>query len=98
MTNYTLTAAELTAVTGGHHDATAGVAPTVAGDPFAPVGSPERCAFLDTEIVNRMALISEDAMWGTSGGDKAELTPRIYGNGAILSRDQYEYRSRCESK
>jgi hypothetical protein len=80
----TLTVAELSAVTGG-----------TAEDPFAAVGSPARCAFLGKEIDSRKNLIAADAVRGTIGGDRSTLTPQIYGNGAILSRDQLEFRQRC---
>ena len=86
----TLTASQLSAISGGHGD----MAPS-AGDPFAPVGSAERCKFLDSEIENRQVLIAADAVKGSIGGNRRELTPRMYGNGAILSRDLLEFRQRC---
>jgi hypothetical protein len=90
-TNNTLTATQLAAVTGGHGEDL----PNVPGDPYAPVGSPQRCTFLASEIQNRKNLIAKDAVQGTIGGDRSELTPRIYGNGAILSRNELEFRQRC---
>jgi hypothetical protein len=80
----TLDIDQLSAVSGG-----------AAEDPFAPVGSPGRCAFLKSEMDSRSKLIANDAVRGTIGGDRGALTPRIYGNGAILSRDQFEFRQRC---
>jgi len=80
----TITDAELSVVTGGATE-----------DPMAPIGSPARCAFLSSEMQNRKNLIASDAVRGTIGGQREVLTPRIYGNGAILSREQFEYRRRC---
>ena len=76
---------ELSSITGGHHDE----------NPFGLVGSNARCAFLKNEIQSRKDLIANDAVRGTIGGSRELLTPRIYGNGAILSRDQREYNLRC---
>jgi hypothetical protein len=44
---------------------------------------------------NRKDLIARDAIHGTVGGSHEALTPRIYNNGAILSREQLEYKRRC---
>jgi hypothetical protein len=80
----TISDADLAVVTGGATE-----------DPMAPIGSPERCAFLASDIQNRKNLIAKDAVSGTIGGDRSQLTPRMYANGAILSREQFEYQRRC---